>query len=433
MPVSFVAGKHLSRRGFLRGTGVALGLPLLDAMRPAFAREAAAPRRMLAVCNNLGLVPEHFFPADAGRGYKPSPCLELLQGFRDDFTVFGGVSHPDVDGGHPADICFLTAAPHPSNGGFRNTISLDQYAAERVGHHTRFPSLTLGVNVGGGPRSLSWTGAGVMVPCDESAADVFKKLFLQGSKAEVADQLRRLDRGKSVMDAVAGQVTDLRRGLGPADRDRLDQYLTGVRDLEKRIDAAKEWEARPKPVVAAGPPDELTDPKEYLEKARRMLAVARLAFETDSTRLVTLMLDSVSSPAIRVPGVDLTDGYHALSHHGKSEKKLAQLKALDEAQMRLLADLFGDLKAKREGGEPLLDRTMVLYGSNMGNANTHVTTNLPVLLAGGGFRHAGHLQFDREKNYPLPNLFVTMLQRLGVGADVFASSTGTMRGLEAKG
>ena len=435
MPVSFVTQKHLSRRGFLRGTGVALGLPLLDAMRPAFAREASAPapRRMLAVCNNLGLVPENFFPADAGRNYTPSPCLEVLKDYRDDFTVFGGVSHPDVDGGHPADICFLTAAPHPSNGGFRNTISLDQYAAERVGHFTRFPSLTLGVNVGGGSRSLSWTGAGVMIPCDESAADVFKKLFLQGSKAEVAEQVRRLDRGKSVMDAVAGQVGDLRRGLGPTDRDRLDQYLTGVRDLEKRLDAAKEWETKPKPVVAVKPPDELTDPKEYLEKARRMLSVARLAFETDSTRLVTLMLDSVSSPAINVPGVDLTDGYHALSHHGKSVAKLTQLKALDEAQMRLLAELYGDLKAKKEGGETLLDRTMVLYGSNMGNANTHVTTNLPVLLAGGGFRHAGHLRFDADRNYPLPNLFVSMLQRLGVEADKFASSTGTMRGLGAKG
>src|SRR5436305_11274289 len=251
--------RPVSRRAFLRGAGVALSLPMLDAMRPAFAREpdpAKAPRRLFAVCNNLGLLPEEFFPAQssAGRDYTPSPYLEVLKDHRKDFTVFSGVMHPDVDGGHPADNCFLTAAPHPGNAGFRNTISLDQYAAERAGHLTRFPSLTLGVNVARGQRSLSWTGTGALIPCEEKASDVFRKLFLQGSPAEVRDQIRRLDRGRSVMDAVAGQLGGLRRGLGATDRDRLDQYLTGVRDLEKRLVAAREWEDRPKAKVAAAPP-----------------------------------------------------------------------------------------------------------------------------------------------------------------------------------
>ncbi|HEY2155793.1 MAG TPA: DUF1552 domain-containing protein [Isosphaeraceae bacterium] len=426
--------RPVSRRAFLRGAGVALSLPLLDVMRPAFAREsdpAKAPRRLFAICNNLGLLPEEFFPTTAGRDYKASPYLEVLADHRNDFTVFSGVMHPDVDGGHPADNCFLTAAPHPGNAGFRNTISLDQYAAERVGHLTRFPSLTLGVNVARGQRSLSWTGTGALIPCEEKASEVFRKLFLQGSPAEVREQVRRLDRGRSVMDAVAGQLGDFRRGLGATDRDRLDQYLGGVRDLEKRLVAAREWEYRPKPRVAAGPPIDPSDPREYMEKVRRMYDVARLAFETDSTRFVTLMLDSVSSPAIKVDGKDTSDGYHNLSHHGKSAAKLAQLSAIDRWHMRLLAELFGGLKGFREGGETLLDRTMVLYGSNLGNANTHVTTNLPVLLAGGGFRHGRHLAFDRERNYPLPNLFVSMLQRLGLEADRFATSNGTMRGLEA--
>ena len=428
--------RPVSRRAFLRGAGVALSLPMLDVMRPAFAREsdpAKAPRRLFAICNNLGLLPDEFFPAatSAGRDYKPSPYLEVLADHRDDFTVFSGVMHPDVDGGHPADNCFLTAAPHPGNAGFRNTISLDQYAAERVGHLTRFPSLTLGVNVARGQRSLSWTGTGALIPCEEKASDVFRKLFLQGSPAEVREQVRRLDRGRSVMDAVAGQLGDLRRGLGATDRDRLDQYLTGVRDLEKRLVAAREWEHRPKPRVHAAPPVDPSDPREYMEKVRRMYDAARLAFETDSTRFVTLMLDSVSSPAIKVDGKDTTDGYHNLSHHGRSDAKLTQLKSIDRWHMRLLAELFSGLKGFHEGGESLLDRTMVLYGSNLGNANTHVTTNLPVLLAGGGFRHGRHLAFDRERNYPLPNLFVSMLQRLGVEADRFASSTGTMRGLES--
>lgn len=435
------ARRALSRRGFLRGAGIAMALPLLDSMLPALASAAeeralsaagpdGTPRRMLAVCNNLGLVPDRFFPTGSGRGYKPSPYLDLLQGHRDDFTVFSGVSHPDVDGGHPADNCFLTAAPHPGSGGFRNTISLDQYAAERVGHLTRFPSLTLGVNVQRGQRSLSWTAGGVMIPCEEKASDVFKRMFVQGTEAEVAAQVRKLELGRSILDAVAGQAKDLQRGVGARDRDRLDQYFTSVRELEQRMQMSKDWEHKAKPTVAAGCPLDPASPREYMEKVKLMYDMARLAFETDSTRCVTLLLDSVNSPAIDVEGAKITEGYHNLSHHGKSEAKLSQLKAIDEWHMRLLADLFGQLGAVKEGGDRLLDRTMVLYGSNLGNANTHVTTNLPTLFAGGGFKHGQHLAFDRERNYPLPNLFVSMLQRMGIGADKFASSTGTMRGLE---
>jgi hypothetical protein len=385
---------------------------------------------MLAICNNLGLLPEHFFPQGEGHDYSPSPYLELLNDFRNDFTVFSGVWHPDVDGGHPADNCFLTAAPHPGSGGFRNTISLDQYVAERIGHLTRFPSLTLGVNVQQGQRSLSWTGAGVLIPCEESAADVYKRLFLQGTEQEVATQVRKLQLGESIMDAVADQARSLQRDLGARDRDRLDQYLTGVRDLERRMAAAREWERRPKPKTTAPAPLDPESPRAYMEKVRLMYDMARLAFETDSTRLITLLLDSVNSPAIDIDGIEITDGYHNLSHHGKSEKKLAQLKAIDEWHMKLLAELWGKLRDIHEGGEALLDRTMTLYGSNLGNANTHVTTNLPVLFAGGGFRHGQHLAFDTERNYPLPNLFVSMLQRLGLEVDSFATSTGTMRGLE---
>ena len=202
-PGSFISTQNaLSRRSFLRGAGILLSLPLLDAMQPAFASAAASaspvmpdgkPRRMLAICNNLGLLPEEFFPTQAGRDYKLSPYLEALRDYRNDFTVFSGVSHPDVDGGHPADNCFLTAAPHPGRGGFRNTISLDQYMAERIGHLTRFPSLTLGVNVQQGMRSLSWTSSGVLIPCEEKAADVFTRLFLRGTPEEMEQQVRRLE------------------------------------------------------------------------------------------------------------------------------------------------------------------------------------------------------------------------------------------------
>lgn len=430
----------LSRRKFLRGAGILLSLPLLDAMTPAFAavRQAAGagstpggkPRRMFGICNNLGLLPEHFFPKTAGPGYELSPYLELLKEQRNDFTVFSGVSHPEVDGGHPADNCFLTAAPHPGSAGFKNTISLDQYIGERLGHLTRFPSLTLGVNVQQGVRSLSWTGSGVLIPCEEKAADVFARMFLQGTRAETEAQVRKLETGQSILDAVAGQAKDLQRNVGARDRDRLDQYFTSVRDLEQRMQMSREWENRPKPKVSAPVPLDPASPKAYMDKVKLMYDMARLAFETDSTRSISLLLDSVNSPAIEFGEVKTSDGYHNLSHHGKSKEKLAQLRTIDEWHMKLLAELFTELKKVKEDGDTLLDRTMIVYGSNLGNANTHVTTNMPTIFAGGGFMHGQHLAFDMQHNYPLPNLFVSMLQRMGLETDKFASATGTMRGLE---
>ncbi len=436
----FVAtSRPLSRRKFLRGAGILLSLPMLDAMRPVFGSAAkisagmtpgGKPRRMFAICNNLGLLPDQFFPKESGKNYAPSPYLEHLKEHRDDFTVFSGVSHPDVDGGHPADNCFLTAAPHPGSGGFRNTISLDQYIAERIGHLTRFPSLTLGVNVQQGQRSLSWTGSGVLIPCEEKAADVFARMFIQGTESEVEAQVRRLELGQSILDAVAGQAKDLERTVSTRDRERLDQYFSSVRDLEQRMQMSREWERKPKPKVTAPMPLDPASPKAYMDKVGLMYDMARLAFETDSTRCVSLLLDSVNSPAIEFGDVKTDEGYHNLSHHGKSAKKIAQLKAIDEWHMKLLAKLFTELKGTSEDGEKLFDRTMILYGSNLGNANTHVTTNLPTLFAGGGFKHGQHLAFDTEHNYPLPNLFVSMLQRMGLPAEKFASATGTMRGLD---
>src|SRR5262245_10365830 len=259
--------RPMSRRRFLRGAGIALSLPLLDSMLPPFARAATAssplapnakPRRMFAICNNLGLVPRNFFPTGAGRAYTPSPYLQVLQDHRNDFTVFSGVSHPNVDGGHPADICFITAAPHPGSGSFRNTISLDQHIAERIGTLTRFPSLTLSVNTRS--RSLSYTGTGVAIPPEDKAAEVFKQLFVQGSEAEVEAQIQKLQTGRSILDTVSVQAKNLERGLGNQDRERLDQYFTSVRDLEGRLKASEGWEKKPKPVVEAKVPQDPQSP-----------------------------------------------------------------------------------------------------------------------------------------------------------------------------
>jgi hypothetical protein len=427
----------IDRRRFLRGAGVALALPFLDSMTPAFSQTkkpssplapGATPRRMLGICNNLGLLSDQFFPSGKGREYTPSPYLQLLQEHRNDFTVFTGVSHPNVDGGHPADVCFLTAAPHPGSGSFRNTISLDQHIAEQIGILTRFPSLTLSVNTRN--RSLSWTGTGVAIPPEDKAASVFQEMFLQGSPAQIDAQIRKLETGQSILDTIAGQAKDLQSSVGARDRARLDQYFTSVRDLEFRLQASKGWERKPKPVVHAPVPIDPANPALYMDKVKVMYDFARLALETDSTRAVTLLLDGVSAPVLEIPGTTMTDSYHNLTHHGKSESKRAQLKIIDEWHMKLLAGLIASLKSVREGEDTLLDRTMVLYGSNFGDANAHICTNMPMILAGGGFRHGQNLAFDTMSNYPLPNLYVSMLQRLGIESDRFASSTGTMRGLE---
>ncbi len=437
-PAPYISTRRpVSRRRFLQGAGIALSLPFLESMLPTFARAAtssnplapqAKPRRMFAICNNLGLLGDQFFPTGAGRDYIASPYLKNLQPQRNDFSVFSGVSHPNVDGGHPADVCFLTAAPHPGSSSFRNTLSLDQHIAEHIGTLTRFPSITLSVNTRS--KSLSWTGTGVAIPPEEKAAEVFKQLFLQGSPAQVAAQIRKLDTGRSILDTVAGQAKELQRSVGARDRDRLDQYFTSVRDLEHRLKASAGWEQKPKPVVTAPLPVDPAGPEDYMKKVKVMYDLARLAFETDSTRAITLMLDSVSTPVLDLDDAEIKDGYHNLSHHGKSEEKRKQLKAIDEWHMKLLAGLIGDLKAVREAEDTLLDRTMVLYGSNFGDANAHTCFNMPTLLAGGGFRHGQHHAFSTTQNYPLPNLYVSMLQRMGIETDRFASSTGTMKGLE---
>ena len=431
--------RPISRRTFLRGTGVALSLPLLEAMTPALVRAApassplsptATPRRMLAICNNLGILQKQFFPTDSGRNYTPSPYLELLQEHRNDFTSLEGVWNPDCDGGHPADICFLTATPHPGRGNFRNTISLDQLMAERIGHLTRHPYLALGINVEQGLRSVSWTSNGVLIPPEEKIVAVFRRLFVQGTESEAREQLRRLELGESILDAVANQAKRLQRQLGARDRNRLDQYFTSVRDLEQRMNMSKAWEGKPKPVVKVEEPVEPSSRREFFEKLTLQYDLARLAFETDQTRVITIFMDSVNSPAMNVEGTKITDGYHNLSHHGRSKTKLEQLTAIDKQHMILLSKLFSDLKAVAEDGETLLDRTMVLFGSNLGDADAHVNTNVPTLFAGGGFKHGQHLAFDTQFNYPLPNLFVSMLQRMGIEVDNFSTSTGTMCGLE---
>jgi hypothetical protein len=416
MPASLPpAPRPLSRRTFLHGAGVAMALPLLDAMRPAVAAgKSDLPRRMVCVETNMGILPQFFFPEKAGKDYPLSPYLNRLARHRGQFTVFSGTSHPGVTGGHAAEKCFLTGTPHPERGGFRNWVSLDQYAAEQVGNRTRFSSLVLGVGNEG--QTLSYTRSGAPIPIERSPRKLFEKLFVQGKPSEVAAKLEELRQGRSTLDFVGDQAKRLNNSLSPADRQRLDQYLTSVRELEQRLASAEDWEHKPKPKVSAAPPVDVTDHREFARQTQVMFDVVKLALETDSSRLVSLFIDATV--------------IHNITHHGNRPEVLAELRAKEESQFDALAGFLNVLSEAKEQGDTLLGRTMVLYGTCMGSANSHANTNLPVLLAGGGFRHGQHLAFDRDNNYPLTNLFVSMLQRLGIETREFSTGKGTMRGLE---
>ena len=407
----------LSRRTFLRGTGAALSLPLLDAMLPAFGVDdsKSVPRRMVAIETNMGILPQFFFPEKAGREFESTPYLERLAAHRQSMTVFSGVSLPGVTGAHAAEKCFLTGTPHPERGGFRNWVSLDQFAAEQIGNKTRYPSLVLAMSSEGG-QTLSYTRSGAPISAERSPKKLFQTLFVQGKPEEVAANVEALKQGRSMLDFVSDQSKRLNRTLSKADQRRLDQYFSSVRELEQRLHSSEEWEYRPKPVVEAKPPDDIDDAKAFVQKTKLMFDVIKLALETDSTRLVSLFVD--------------TTVIHNITHHGNRPEVLTELRGHEEKQFDVLNGFLNSLSETKEEGQSLLDRTMVLYGTCMGSANSHSNVNLPVLLAGGGFKHGQHLAFDQQNNYPLSNLFVSMLQRLGVETHEFSTGKATMRGLE---
>ena len=405
----------LSRRTFLRGAGVAVALPLLERMLPAFASSGKVVRRMVCLQTNMGIMPQFFFPEKPGKDYAATPYLQRLAAHRAQTTVFSGVSLPGVTGGHAADRCFLTGTPHPERGGFRNWISLDQYAADYVGGETRFPSLVLAMTSEGG-MTLSFTRSGAAISAERSPKKLFTKLFVQGKPDEVEAAAESIRQGRSMLDFVGEQSRRLNRTLSTADQERLDQYYTSVRELEKRLKSSESWEYKPKPKVDAAPPVDLDDPKEIAKRTKLFFDVIKLALETDSTRIVSMMID--------------TTVIHNITHHGNRPEVIAELREKEESQFDALNGFLTALTSVQEEGQTLLDRTMVLYGTSMGSANSHSNHNLPVMLFGGGFKHGQHLAFDTKNNYPMSNLYISMLQRLGLEVGQFSTAKGTMTGLE---
>lgn len=428
-PPYLATRRSLSRRHFLRGTGGAvLGLPFLEAMSPAFSRAAtvSSPPRFVAMCATLGFHGPHLFPTKEGLDYDPTPYLSKLKDHRSDFTVFSGLSHPEQQGnnGHASEMTWLTSARRPGLAGFKNSISLDQKIAAHLGSATRFPYLALSTS----GRSMSWSANGVELPAVTSPSQLFASLFVQGSPQEVEKEMQNFRRGRSILDTVLDEAKDLEKSLGDRDREKLDEYLASVRELEIRLEESGEWVQKPKPQVAVPAPKDVTDKNDAIAKQRLMNDMVVLALQTDSTRVVTVQLSGMNAVPT-IPGVK-TD-WHNLSHHGKDPAKIDELKIIEEAEFAVFSEFLGKLKGISENGKNLLDRTSVLFGSNLGNASSHDWRNLPVIVAGGGYKHQGYVAHDPANNTPFANLFVSLAQRMGVPLDTFGSSTAVgVRGLE---
>ena len=404
----------IDRRHFLRGLGMALALPAFESLNVGFAvtTPSVTPRRLICIGNHLGFWPGGFFPTAEGRDYAISQTLAPLQAHRGDFTVFSHLDH-DAKGGHGAVHSFLTGVKKEESAGFpEKNISIDQVAAEHVGSATRYPSITAGIGEG---TNMCWNRAGVNLPPVDNPARLFEALFVESSAGAKASERERLSNRASVLDALRESAKQLGGNLDAADRGKLDQYLTSVRDVERRLKMSEAWLGRPKPKSPINPVKD--EERMQIEEIPLFMDLMTLALQTDSTRVTTFEVP------LGFHTRDLDVGsYHGLSHHSKQEGLLTQLQVVEKYLMTQFAHLFGKLK---EAG--LMDSTLVVIGSGMGNASNHSNRDLPVLLAGGGLKHQGHVVCPAEerKRIQLSNLWLSTLQWFGVERERFGRSTGT--------
>ena len=407
-----------TRRHFLRGVGITLSLPWLESLGGILhaADVEKEPRRLLLVCLPLGILRDAIIPKQTGTGYQTTEYLSALEDFRNQFTVISGLDHPGVGGGHASQPRIFTGRPSAE----RNRRSLDQHVAAVMGRHTRFDTLTLSA----GANDFSWTDGGSMVPPEKNVADAFAKLFTEEGATNKTKVLREIGRGKSILDFVLDEAGVLRARLSKRDQDKLEEYFESVRATENRLVKSEEWMHTPKPNVGVKAPAPFA-PDEIITNMRNVCDLTYLAFKTDSTRVITF--GYFRQDAVAVPGVNV--GYHNLSHHGQDEGNIAQLKRVERVFFEELKTLLTNLKNAREGDSNLLDRTTILVTSNLGSGSSHSNKDLPVILAGGRFKHGRHLAFEPGA-VPLSNLYLSVLHQFGFEDKSFGTSTGTLKGLD---
>ena len=404
------------RRNFLRAAGALLALPSFASLGPVRTRRAAGPRRLVCVGNPFGMHVRSFFPSEPGPEWEPSPLLAPMARHRADFTVFSNIDH-GVTGGHAAAPSFLSGIrPDQAAAHAERNITLDQKAAELIGDGTRFRTLNLGV---GGTWEMCWTRNGVRVPVVSDPRVAFDLLFVDETGPAARARATRLERQRSVLDAVREQARGFEARLGAADREKFDEYETAVRETERRVVAAREWLDEPKPGV------EMARPRRA-NQARTlpvMFDLIALALQTNSTRVATLEITAPLLPQ----DLGHRGSYHKFSHHGKRPKAIESLLETERYQMEHLARFLDRLAATPdpEGEGSLLDTTMVLFGSGLGNGNSHSNRDLPILVAGGGFAHGQHVVCPRSgvRRTPLCDLFVTLLRRFDPELEGFGTST----------
>ncbi len=419
----------LQRRLFLKAAGSTLALPLLDSLSSSVIAANSAvqavtaparPRRLVAIGNLLGFYQPEFFPKAPGKQYEMPRLLQPMATHRQDFTIYSGLDH-GVKGGHFAVHSFLSGVlTMDAKGMPEGNISLDQRAAETVGGTTRFPSLTIGSESGiHGGCQMCWTRSGTRVPPISGPRELFRKLFVDEPSDNLAKARDRFRLKGSILDAIHADATSLEKKLNHGDRVKLDEYLTSVRDVEKQLQLGEQWLEVPKPKA----PFEEPRNRNMVDDLPLLYDLIALALQTDATKIATLEIGGDFESRY----FDIKKGYHALSHHGKVQENIDSLLRLEEYQMKHFARFLTKLKSIEEEEGNLLDSTMVLFGSGMANANAHTNSNLPVILAGGGFEHGSYKALPAKglNRVPLCNLYLTLLQRFGVKTDRFGTSSGT--------
>jgi hypothetical protein len=372
----------------------------------------------------LGFYPPAFFPKNTGRGYDLPVDLEALKPHQNDLTLFSGLDH-GIKGGHFAIHAFLSGVRNADAKGMpEGNITIDQRAAETIGGATRFPSLALGSEDGiHGGCLMSWTRSGTRVPPISTPRELFRKLFVSDSAADKAKAMDRLAMKGSILDAVNGDAQSLKGHLGRRDQEKLDEYFTSVRDVERQLELSRRWSTVPKPDPKMKEPQNTG----FVSDLPVMYDLIALALQTDSTRIATFEIGG----DFEASAFNLKGGYHGLSHHGQRQEAIDALIKMERYQVEQFARFLAKLKSVEDGDGSLLEHSMVLFGSGMGNANSHTNNNLPVILAGGGFQHGEHKAYPAKGlgRQPLCNLYLTLLQRFGVEVDKFGTSTSTLTGL----